>query len=142
MTAHLPDNLPYLLCADDDPDDQELLSEHFLSQNPAARIEFLNNGMEVLSFLQKCELENLPLIILLDYKMPILTGAQVLEILQGEERYAQIPKFVWSTSGNRQYVEHSLRHGAQQYFTKPNNTSEMHRVIVQLSDAFRARITG
>jgi CheY-like chemotaxis protein len=127
---------PYLLLADDDIDDQELLAERFLQRNPETRIEFCNNGEEVLHFLQRCSSNDLPAVILLDYKMPVVTGVEVLKIIGADDRYKDVRKLVWSTSGNPEYVGECARFGAERYFTKPGDMHELDEIVSYLTNLF------
>ena len=131
---------PYILLADDDQDDQDLFAELFLAQNPHAKIIFFNDGQEVLTYLEGCDPDHLPLLIMLDYKMPILTGADVLNMIEKDARYRHIPKIVWSTSNRPEYASRCFQHGADQYFTKPNDMTEMEKIIGYLSRIFRSRL--
>src|ERR1700735_3816148 len=96
---------PYILIADDDPDDQEMLADRLRRRHPDARFEFVANGKDALSWLENCPPGLLPQLIVVDYKMPILTGFEFLQSIQNDGRFEQIPKVVWSTSGNREFVD-------------------------------------
>ena len=122
MTARLN---RYILLADDDGDDQELLTESILQHQPSVAIKTVNNGPQVLAWLDECPDEQLPAMLILDYKMPILNAAQVLDELNANDRYAELPKVVWSTSTNRQHIDECLSKGALGYFPKPNDVSEL-----------------
>jgi CheY-like chemotaxis protein len=115
----------YILLADDDGDDQDLLTESILQQRPSALIKTVNNGPQVLAWLDECPDEQLPAMLILDYKMPILNAAQVLDELNANTRYADLPKVVWSTSSNRKHIDECLSKGAWRYFPKPNNVTEL-----------------
>lgn len=115
----------YILLADDDCDDQDLLTESILQLRPSVRIKTLSNGPQVLAWLDECPDEQLPAMLILDYKMPILNAAQVLDELSTNDRYAALPKVVWSTSSNRNHIDECLSKGALRYFPKPNNINEL-----------------
>src|ERR1700683_5416721 len=134
MTAHFS---RCILLADDDGDDQDLLKESILQHRPSALIKTVNNGPQVLAWLDECPDEQLPAMLILDYKMPILNAAQVLDELNANGRYAGLPKVVWSTSSNRSHIDECLRKGALKYFAKPNNVAELDAIaesIVSLYD--------
>jgi CheY-like chemotaxis protein len=122
MTARLK---RYILLADDDGDDQDLLTESILQQRPSALVKTVNNGPQVLAWLDQCPDEQLPAMLILDYKMPILNAAQVLDELKANDRYAAVPKVVWSTSTNRKHIDECLSKGALGYFPKPNDVNEL-----------------
>lgn len=114
-----------ILLADDDFEDQELLKESLLEQEPAARIDMVWNGQEVLSYLSKCQEDGLPQLLILDFQMPILSALDILDRLQQEPRYDAIHKVVWSTSTQPEHIEKCLKKGAIRYFPKPNNKDEL-----------------
>lgn len=122
MTAHFK---RYILLADDDDDDQDLLMESIRQRQPSASIKTVNNGQQVLAWLDECPDEQLPAMLILDYKMPLLNAAQVLDELNANGRYAGLATVVWSTSSNRSHVDECLRKGALKYFAKPNNVAEL-----------------
>lgn len=129
---------PYILLADDDPDDRESLIHPFLQQNPGVRVIACGNGEELLNFLQNCPDDELPVLILMDYKMPCWTAADILERLQAEPRYASVTKLVWSTSGRAEYVDRCVQRGASQYFTKPNSLPELDNIIDRMTRVYRS----
>jgi CheY-like chemotaxis protein len=67
----------------------------------------------------------LPRLIVLDYNMPELNGAEILKELKRNPRYNGIPKIIWSTSGSELYKKQCLDSGAQEYFIKPSSMKEL-----------------
>ena len=131
---------PYILLADDDPDDRESLIQPFQQQNPEVRVIAFGNGQELLSFLESCPSAELPALILMDYKMPYWTAAEILERLAVNPRYNGIPKLVWSTSGRAEYVDLCAQRGASQYFTKPNSLPELDNIVDRMTRVFRSSL--
>ena len=132
---------PYIILADDDPDDRDSLIHPFVQQNPGVRVVSFGDGRELLSFLETCPDGELPVLILMDYKMPYSTAADILERLAAYPRYANIPKLVWSTSGRAEYVDRCVQHGASQYFTKPNSLPELASIVDRMTRVFRTRLS-
>ena len=85
---------------EDDADDQEMLKEVFSSIDASFILFFVNNGGEILSALEKLKDDQMPCLIVLDYNMPGLNGADILRELGTNERYKHIPRIVWSTSAS------------------------------------------
>ena len=115
----------HILLAEDDLDDQELLKEAFLNADPSFVLHIEHNGKNALDYLDQLHEKALPSVIILDYNMPELNGAQVLEKLYARERYRSIPKVVLSTSNNYKYVEESLSKGTIAYRVKPYDFSDL-----------------
>jgi len=131
-------NAAYIAFADDDADDQEMLFKRFLKHDPGIRLKLFKDGQELTHYLETCPDSDLPTVVLLDYKMPIVTGANVLRTLQADKRYDAIRKVVWSTSGNNQYVSECIKYGAEKYFAKPNDVRELDEIIAQIAALFHA----
>jgi CheY-like chemotaxis protein len=130
---------PYIFIAEDDPDDQEMLVDRFRRRNPKVGIKWLQNGSDAATYLRGCSPADLPHLILVDYKMPGLTGAEVLKSIQHDDRYKGIPKVVWSTSNNQEYIDNCLQHGADKYFTKPSDMPGFDRMVDYLICLFETK---
>ena len=118
----------FILLGEDDADDQEMLKEVFTSIDTAFVLFFVNNGKEILSALEKLEDDQMPCLIVLDYNMPGLSGADILRELGTNERYKNIPKVVWSTAGSEKFRKICLELGAVDYVIKPNNLEGLQEV--------------
>ena len=117
----------FILLGEDDGDDQEMLKEVFTSIDQSYILFFVNNGNEILSALGKLKADQMPCLIVLDYNMPGLSGADILRELSTNERYKNIPKVVWSTSGSEKFRSLCLELGAADYIIKPNNVEDLER---------------
>ena len=115
----------FILIGEDDIDDQELLKEVFTSVDNSFRLLFANTGDQALSVLKKLNDGHMPCLIVLDYNMPGLNGADILEELNNETRYADIPRIIWSTSGSDIFKNTCLELGAADYLIKPSSLKEM-----------------
>lgn len=123
------DELPskFILLGEDDKDDQEMLKEVFQSLDATFVLFFVNNGSEVLSALEKLKDDQLPCLIVLDYNMPGLNGADILKELGSNNRYVDIPKIVWSTSTSEKFRNICMELGAVDYVIKPNNLVDLEK---------------
>ena len=118
----------FILLGEDDADDQEMLKEVFTSIDTAFVLFFVNNGKEIISALEKLKDDQMPCLIVLDYNMPGLNGADILQELGTNERYKNIPKVVWSTAGSERFRSVCLKLGAADYVIKPNNVVGLEEV--------------
>ena len=125
----MPQKVSYILLADDDPEDREMFVDRFHLYRPTVPVECLDSGYAVLDWLEKCSPDQLPDLILVDYKMHGMTGTEVLRTIQHDERFLHVPKIVWSTSNNSKYIDECLQNGARKYFTKPSDMQEFDKMI-------------
>src|SRR5688572_26355900 len=121
-----------ILLADDDVEDQEILEDAILQQEPVTEVRMVMNGQQVIEFLHNCPDVDLPSLIILDYKMPILNAAEVLDRIHQIARYQTIPKVVWSSSKQPEHVKNCMDKGAVSYFVKPNKINDLQLMVKQM----------
>jgi CheY-like chemotaxis protein len=114
---------------EDDLDDQELLQEIFRDLDQNFSLLFVNNGRKVKTTLEGMKDDKLPCLIVLDYNMPEMNGAEILLDLKKNKRYDPIPKVIWSTSGSDTYKLSCLDAGAKDYMTKASNVKDLENAI-------------
>jgi CheY-like chemotaxis protein len=119
----------FILLGEDDIDDEELLKELFSSVDDSFELTFINNGRQLIEHLGTLSDNHMPCLIILDYNMPELNGADILENLNTNPRYRDIPKIIWSTSGTETYRKKCLDLGAEDYIIKPSRVSELVQAI-------------
>jgi len=117
-----------ILLGEDDMDDQEFLEEVFLSIDSSYQLQSISNGKNFIIHLDKLDDNNLPCLIILDYNLPQLNGAEILKILDATSRYKAIPKVVWSTSNSSVFRAKCLELGALDYIVKPSNIASLKQV--------------
>ena len=123
----------YILLVEDDVDDQELLREVFHSiEPPVPELRFVNSGNQLLTYLEEVKDDRLPCLILLDYNMPGLNGAEILDEMSKSKRYAKLPKIIWSTSGTDSFKTTCLSLGALDYVIKPTTVEDLKAVAEYL----------
>jgi CheY-like chemotaxis protein len=123
-----------ILLADDDIEDQEILEDAILQLEPVTEVRIVANGQQVIEFLQNCTDTDLPSLIILDYKMPILNAAEVLERIHPNARFQPIPKVVWSSSRQPEHVKNCMDKGAVNYFVKPNKITDLQLIAREMLD--------
>ncbi|MBW8688362.1 response regulator [Chitinophaga rhizophila] len=121
-----------IFLADDDPEDQEILKDAILGQDPAANIHSVMNGQQALDYLLNCTSENIPSLLIFDYKMPIFSAVEILEKISGIPELQAIPKVVWSTSNQADHVRLCKEKGADLYFVKPTKTEELYNIAREM----------
>lgn len=114
-----------ILLAEDDIDDQELLAEAFSEIDPAIQLDSFSTGKKFLNYLEELPDSEIPNMIILDYNIPEINGAEILEKLESDKRYQHVIKLVWSTSNSAMYENSCLSLGAKAYLVKPSNITAL-----------------
>ena len=93
---------------------------HHIEDGESA-LEYLRHmGTDVLSW---------PKLILLDIKLPKVDGFEILKVLKGDERLAQIPVVMFSASAHQQDREKAYSLGANSYLVKPNKYAVLKELV-------------
>ena len=90
----------YIIFADDDADDLELITGFFKQFNRNINVLEFKDGKEVLRFLDDFALNATPILIVLDINMPRLNGKETLTAIRNHPRYQYIPVVIYTTSSN------------------------------------------
>jgi len=113
-----------IIFGEDDIDDIDFLKETFSVLDNSFDLLFIDKGRKLLAKLEALADNELPCLLVLDYNMPELNGAEILEHLKLNVRYNPIPKIIWSTSGSDTYKNKCLELGAVDYVIKPDNVKD------------------
>lgn len=116
-------NNNFILLAEDDEDDQELIKMAFKEVTTRHIFKIVSNGKEALETLSAQS--NLPCLIVLDLNMPLLNGIQTLKALRDDPKFEKIPKVILTTSDNEENRKVSYFNGAVGYFVKPDTLPEL-----------------
>lgn len=120
MAPYLNDT-KYIFLVEDDIDDQELLIEALTNMDETIEVLVVNNGKKAITFLEELPEQKNPCLIVLDYNLPELNGADILNYINSNERYNPITKVIWSTSNSPIYQKICTDLGAKAYFVKPTD---------------------
>lgn len=127
-----------ILLVEDDPNDVELALIAFRRSQLADKIQVARDGEEALDFLF-CRgahlgrsLGPLPRLVLLDLKLPKVTGIEVLKELKGDPRTRPIPVAVMTSSKQHRDMVECYQHGANSYIQKPIEFDHFQRMIKDL----------
>jgi two-component system response regulator len=114
-----------LLLVEDQPSDAELALRALRDLDLGTRMHLIEDGAEALDFIFGREayadrsVEETPGVILLDLKLPKVSGHEVLRALKSDERTTHIPVVVLTSSGEASDVERCYALGANSYVVKP-----------------------
>lgn len=125
-----------ILLADDDSDDRDFFSEALASVDPDVVYQGVEDGQQAIHALASDTIR--PNVIFLDINMPILNGWELLKKLKSDDRYADIPVIIYSTSSGQRERKIALDLGALCFVTKPESVKlieeMLDRVIAKIKD--------
>lgn len=79
-------------------------------------------------------LKRRPRLILIDIKMPKISGFELLEHLKNDESYIGIPKIIWSSSSQPDDIKEAYSLGANSYLEKPKDYSHLKTTLLTTVD--------
>ncbi len=127
-----PLNRPVLL-VEDNPVDVDLTLRAFKRRKLANPVHVARDGEEALAWLPRWEAgEPLPLVILLDLKLPRVHGLEVLAKIRGNPVSEAVPVVVLTSSAEDRDVETAYRAGANSYIVKPVDFEKFLTVAEQI----------
>lgn len=125
-----------ILFVEDNPDDVELTLLAFKKYNFSNEIIVARDGQEALDILfppkEKSKQSRLPDIILLDLKLPKVSGLEVLKQIKDHPETRIIPVIVLTTSNEERDLRDSYRLGVNSYIRKPVGFNKFVEVVKQL----------
>ncbi len=116
------DNQCAILLVEDDPNDVLLIKRAFGKVNIANPIIVVNDGEQAISYLAGREPyvdRALPMLVLLDLKLPRKSGHEVLEWLRQQQNLKRLPVVVLTASSESSDVNRAYDLGANSYLVKP-----------------------
>jgi two-component system response regulator len=124
-----------ILLVEDNPNDVELTLHAFRRHNLANRVHVVRDGAEAIEYLLP-EIENpanaKPKVVLLDLKLPKVTGLEVLRRLKADERTRGIPVVVVTSSREDRDIVTAYGLGVNSYVVKPVDFEQFSRAMQQL----------
>jgi len=139
LSLNRMETTPVILVAEDDPNDVFFLRRAFQKAAVKCQIYDVPNGEEAISYLQGTPPYSnradypFPQLLLLDLKMPLMGGFDVLEWLQGRLELAELPALVLSSSGQDEDRTRARQLGARGYHVKPNELVQLTQLAQELA---------
>ncbi len=107
-----------ILLVEDNDEDLELTLRALRHHRVTNRIHVVRDGAEALAFFRS-NLSQLPKIVLLDLKLPKVSGIEVLEAIRADERTKALPVVVLTSSREELDVTRCYALGVNSYIVKP-----------------------
>jgi CheY-like chemotaxis protein len=122
-----------ILLVEDNPVDVDLTLRAFARRKLINPIEVARDGQEALDWIPRWAAgEPLPLVVLLDLKLPRVDGLEVLRRLREHPVSRDLPIVVLTSSNEDSDVQTAYRYHANSYIVKPVNFEKFMEVAAQI----------
>ncbi len=127
-----------ILLVEDNPSDIELAKRAFAKSNILNPVEVAENGQEALDYLfatgKYSDRDNtqLPALVLLDLKLPIIDGLEVLRHIRSTKSTKRLPVVILTSSKEEQDIAKGYDLGVNSYIRKPVDFKQFAEAIHQL----------
>ncbi|HEY8689822.1 MAG TPA: response regulator [Chitinophagaceae bacterium] len=124
-----------VLLVEDNASDAEMTTRALKKNNLSNKLLHLTDGSEALDFIfaegeySGRQMENIPKVILLDLKMPKVSGIEVLRRIKTDERTRKIPVVMLTSSKEDPDIEACYALGVNSYVVKPVDFNEFQKAI-------------
>ena len=127
----------YILLVEDNLDDELLTIRALKKNNLLNNVEVVRDGAEALEYLYKegkfkNRNKSLPEVILLDLKLPKLSGLEVLKQIRSDERTRYLPVVILTSSDEDRDLIESYKLGANSYVHKPVDFNQFTEAVNSL----------
>jgi two-component system, response regulator len=125
-------NTNYILLVEDNPSDIDLTRRAFARARISNPLRVAEDGLEALDILFGDANAGLPAIVLLDLKLPLVDGFEVLRRIRSEARTRRLPVVILTSSKEDQDVASGYDLGVNSYIRKPVDFGQFTEAIRQL----------
>lgn len=127
-----------ILVVEDNRHDVAMILDAFCERYNPEKICILRNGAEAIDYffgsqgrLQRADICN-PKFILLDLKLPKISGLEVLKCLKSDERTRDIPTIIFTSSNEARDRSECYQMGANSYIVKPLDADCFSRFVTDI----------
>ena len=145
MSARIPSSILY---AEDDENDVFFMERAFSKLQLRKALQVVPNGRAAVEYLSGVGAfadrtrHPLPDVVLLDLKMPEMSGLEVLQWARERPEYKSLPILLFTSSTQRTDIDFSRHHGATAYLVKPSNAEHLAVLVNKILEAWANRPTG
>lgn len=119
-----------ILLVEDNPDDVCLTLRAFKQNKILNEVVVVKDGVEAIEYLTRSA--TLPAVVLLDLKLPRMSGMEVLRQIRADNRFKLLPVVIMTSSREEQDVVQSYHLGANSFICKPVDFVHFIEVVRQL----------
>ncbi len=126
-----------ILLVEDNPSDRRLTERAFKKSNISNELATAEDGEEALEFLfgkaeNNAYRNELPVLVLLDIKLPKIDGLEVLSRIRQDERTQLLPVVILTSSREQEDLVRGYKLGVNSYIRKPVDFNQFVDAVQQL----------
>ena len=127
-----------ILLVEDNPDHSELITDSLEEENVVNKVLSMDNGTEALKYIrgegkyQDCDKYPKPGLILLDIKLPDMSGKDILKVIKSNENWSTIPTIMLTSSSRDLDINECYKFGANSYVEKPMSFSDFSEKVKKI----------
>ena len=131
-----------ILLAEDNPDDVWIMQRALKAAGLAYPVHYVQNGREAVDYLYGAGkyadrlTYPFPSLVLLDLKMPYLSGLEVLSWIRRESSNRTLVSVFLTSSSDLRDVEDAYQLGANAYLVKPSELGRLTEMLKSMEDFF------
>lgn len=128
-----------ILLIEDNIDDERLTLRALRKNNIINEVVVACDGQEAIDYLfgtgtySGRDMSVMPAVVILDLKLPKLSGLEVLKRIRSEPTTRRLPVVVMTSSDDRSKIDESYKLGANSYIHKPNDPAEFSEMVLQVA---------
>jgi CheY-like chemotaxis protein len=127
-----------ILLVEDNPNDVLLTERAFKQARIHNKLQVAKDGAEALDYLFGTEswasrdVRDMPLLVLLDIKLPKINGLEVLKIIRADNRTKLLPVVILTSSKEEKDIIAGYALGVNSYICKPVDFNQFAEAVLQL----------
>ena len=126
-----------ILLVEDEEDHARLIKQSLKKANVLNPITWVRNGVEAMEYITKTgqyehEKPPTPALVLLDIKMPLMNGFEVLKKIKTNDKYKTVPVVILTTTSLSEDIKKAMELGANDYIVKPVKFSDFTKKVQSL----------
>jgi two-component system response regulator len=121
-----------ILIAENNLDDVGLLRRAFKRASLSNPLDFFEDGEKLIKHLEGTPPSDLPVLILLDIKMPMMSGLEALKWIRSQRTFENVPVVMLTSSNMDSDFASAKAMGADSYLVKPSTFEELVALVQRI----------
>ncbi len=133
-----------VLLVEDDPDDVAFMQDAVKAGRGLIDLKVVRDGQAALEYLRgegRFASRTPPALVLLDWRLPRVSGSEVLHAIRADPALKLIPVLILTTSGSARDVEEAYSLGANCFLTKPTGFDGITALVASIEEFWLAHAT-